>query len=1487
VKRFVQIVALLCTLVVGAGALAVIVSQTAWFKDWLRGFIVRQADGYVNGRLTIDRLDGNLFFGIELENVRLTMDGQPVVSVNDIGLDYSVFDFIGGGLVLDDIRLNRPYVHLQRTGDGWNLGRLLKEQEREADREGPRRPVSIGEIGISDGTFVISGPVGTSGVDVPERIDGLNARVGFEYEPVHYTLDIGHLSFRTSQPGVELHELSGKVAVRDDSLFLEDVAVRTRESSLQLDGVVENYITAPVAKLIASSDKLALDEFAVLVPALRGFTLQPAFEIRAYGPLDRLRLTVNARSDAGNIAGEVVADVSGPEHAVAGEINLERLDLAPLLRDEARRSRITGRASIDLKLAPSRRDGALTGLSGTWQVTAPEVAMMGYAARNVEARGRFAGGVIHLDGRAAAYGGRATARGTIDTNEPVRVNLRGQAEGLDLRNLPPALKAPGVPGDLNVAYHVEGVVGGRRDLSASVTFRRSALAGAVIEEGSTARIRLTEEQTQYAADATVRGLDLQKVGEGFGIEALAADRYRTDLNGQFAVEGSGTELEALSLNARGTLTESSLLEGTVPELTFEARVHDRDAQIRAIGRFSGFDPALAAGRPSLAGELAGSLDATATVRQLGGEFGPDSFSAAGRVDLADSRMGELVIDRAAVEGTYDARHGEITLLQVEGPALSLEASGPIDLRPAGRSSNLQFRADLKQLAPLGALGGAALSGSAQTEGRITGNGDELTVAGSLNASNIKYANTSVLSAASEYGVRLPKLSTAAAEVSVNGRATLLEIAGRQLTQADVEATWREQTVTFKTTLSDERRVVSAAGDVVLHPDHQEIHLPDFAIQTAGVEWRTLPGTEAAVRYGRDRVEIDNLQLASGDQRISAAGAFGRAGDTVRVEATNVDLAAVDRLALGEQRFAGSLTATATLAGTREAPQVDASFGVTGGSFRQFQYESLNGRVDYSVAGLRLDVRLDQRPDAWITAKGFVPATFFRAAPTPRAPAEHLPAPEGEALDVRVVSSALDLGIVQGFVPQLSSVTGTLQADLRATGSAGDPHLAGSIDIRNGAFTVADLTKGGYTGLDTRISLDTDRVVIDEFRVLDEHKNWLRVSGELAVHERKVGQVQIGIQASQFEIIDNELADIKLNTDLKITGELLQPRVEGEVAVHTGTVHIGRVLEQTTSDAYALEPTALEAAPRAAVSPEQGATAVAEAGGAPAGGAAARSGPTREAAEPTGTFFDGLALDVAVRIPNNMVVKGEGLNPSGASPVSLGDVNVTIGGDVRARKASGRSDVELVGTVNTVRGTYDFQGRRFEIERDGRIQFVGTTPVDPRLDLTARRVISGVEALIHVRGTARAPQLQLTSRPPLDEADILSLIVFNQPVNALGEGQQVSLAQRAGALATGFVASSLAQSIGGALELDVFEIQTTADNGGGGSLTVGEQVGERLFLKFRQAFGAQSVSEFILEYQLADFLRLQTSIAEGNTATQRTLMQRVEQGGVDLIFFFSY
>jgi translocation and assembly module TamB len=256
----------------------------------------------------------------------------------------------------------------------------------------------------------------------------------------------------------------------------------------------------------------------------------------------------------------------------------------------------------------------------------------------------------------------------------------------------------------------------------------------------------------------------------------------------------------------------------------------------------------------------------------------------------------------------------------------------------------------------------------------------------------------------------------------------------------------------------------------------------------------------------------------------------------------------------------------------------------------------------------------------------------------------------------------------------------------------------------------------------------------------------------------------------------------------------------------------------------------------------------------------------------------------------MVVRGRKLRPGGPSGSSLGDVNITLGGDLNVRKVAG-GPVTIVGTVNTVRGTYTFQGRQFEIARNGTLRFTGDAELNPIIDVTATRKIpdTGVEARVRLTGSLKTPGLALSSTPPLEESDILALIVFNRQINELGTGERASLAATAGGIATGFIATPLGESIGRALDLDLFEIGTTTEGDTlGANITVGQQVGDRAFLKLRQSFGERTYSEFLLEYQISDFLRLIGSAApESSGAANRIGQRRIELAGIDLMFFFSY
>src|SRR6516165_10284450 len=80
-RRSLRVVALVATIVLGIIVLALMTSQTPLFKDWLRKFVVREANQYVNGNVSIGRLGGDLFYGIQLGDVSIEVNGERLVTI--------------------------------------------------------------------------------------------------------------------------------------------------------------------------------------------------------------------------------------------------------------------------------------------------------------------------------------------------------------------------------------------------------------------------------------------------------------------------------------------------------------------------------------------------------------------------------------------------------------------------------------------------------------------------------------------------------------------------------------------------------------------------------------------------------------------------------------------------------------------------------------------------------------------------------------------------------------------------------------------------------------------------------------------------------------------------------------------------------------------------------------------------------------------------------------------------------------------------------------------------------------------------------------------------------------------------------------------------------------------------------------------------------------------------------------------------------------
>ncbi len=203
-----------------------------------------------------------------------------------------------------------------------------------------------------------------------------------------------------------------------------------------------------------------------------------------------------------------------------------------------------------------------------------------------------------------------------------------------------------------------------------------------------------------------------------------------------------------------------------------------------------------------------------------------------------------------------------------------------------------------------------------------------------------------------------------------------------------------------------------------------------------------------------------------------------------------------------------------------------------------------------------------------------------------------------------------------------------------------------------------------------------------------------------------------------------------------------------------------------------------------------------------------AGPETGAAQ-TGPMSP-LALDVHLVAPDNLVIRGDDIRPGGATAMQVGNVNATVGADLRDPKEPGRADhASRHGRYRSRLLRVPGASLRAGARRHRAVPRTAPAQPQPR----HHRDAADPEHRRHRqhprhRHARERRSSQLTSNPPLDEADILSLIVFNRSVNELGTGERASLAETAGGIASGFIASPLSRSIGKALDVDLFEITTS-------------------------------------------------------------------------------
>src|SRR5262249_54075204 len=261
--------------------------------------------------------------------------------------------------------------------------------------------------------------------------------------------------------------------------------------------------------------------------------------------------------------------------------------------------------------------------------------------------------------------------------------------------------------------------------------------------------------------------------------------YKSTINGHVALNGRGTTLETLDVNASGNLEKSTILGGRIEQVAFDASIANNVAHVKANGSIADLDPSVATGQALYKGSVGGTFDVDTTLEDVSEGVQPDRVHADFTVSLQPTTLrelgasGGLHLSKADLEGSYQNSVADIRRLDVVGHNIYLSAYGRLSLDEQD-DSNLTVHAESPGLDQIGKLAGSAaepLEGIAKIDVTVTGNRRELQASGHLAGDGLAYGKNGALAVTSDFSAKVPELSLSEATMTADTHATFVTLAG--------------------------------------------------------------------------------------------------------------------------------------------------------------------------------------------------------------------------------------------------------------------------------------------------------------------------------------------------------------------------------------------------------------------------------------------------------------------------------------------------------------------------------------------------------------------------------------------------------------------------------------------------------------------------------------------------------------------------------------
>ncbi|QQR37307.1 translocation/assembly module TamB domain-containing protein [Devosia oryziradicis] len=601
---------------------------------------------------------------------------------------------------------------------------------------------------------------------------------------------------------------------------------------------------------------------------------------------------------------------------------------------------------------------------------------------------------------------------------------------------------------------------------------------------------------------------------------------------------------------------------------------------------------------------------------------------------------------------------------------------------------------------------------------------------------------------------------------------------------DIERLSATATQTGDTTAFDAQASLATGTDVdiagSLTPVEQGYRLAVDRAQLQQGQLSARLARPTVVQVSGSSVALDAVRFDVGSGSITATGSAGETlGIDLEINALPLSIANAVAPDLG---LAGTINGRASITGTGSDPQVNfeaRAAGINAAAIRDFGIAPLDATASGTFRNGTVTL-------AAVSANGNGGLTLRGSGTVPL---------DGGGLNLAVTGSA-PLALANRFVADRGGqLSGVVALDARVSGSLVSPQFGGRVST-NGAGYIDPELNLRLQGISGSASLEGSNLVIDSLSGNLATGGSVSASGSVGLSGGVPANVRVALNSARYA--DGNLFVATLSGNLALTGNLTgSPLLAGDVFVEEANITVpenfGGGAQLIDVDHINTPPAVEQTLQRAKIDDRTGAPIP----------------QTRPA---------GLLLDVNVNAPNQIFIRGRGLDAE-------------VGGSVRLTGPI--NNIQPVGGFSLNRGRLAILGQRVTFE-SGTVTLVGD--LDPFLNLVARTEGDGITVFVTVSGRASDIDVSFTSNPMLPQDEVLSRLIFNR---SMGELSPLQLAKLAGAAAelVGGGGNGLVDSLRGAAGLADLDIVT--DDKGNVAVQAGTYIQDNVYLGVQAGAGGQS------------------------------------------------